>query len=171
MNTQIYATFGPACAEEDILKLMIEAGMTGMRLNLSHTTLPDSRQYIENYHNAAKEKGVQTQILIDMQGPELRIGRLEKPEVLTEGSELLLGTTGVPIPQQVIEVLEEKDEVLLDDGRILLKMLAIENGCAQAVVLRGGTLLSHKSVKIVGKDVVMPALTEHDLENIKYAKE
>ena len=171
MKTQIYATFGPACGEEVVLKRMIEAGMTGMRLNLSHTTLPASKKYIRGYQSAAKEAGVQPQILIDMQGPELRVGVLEKPEILPEGNEVLLGENAISIPQQVIEALEKNDEILLDDGRILLKAISVENSYARAIVLRGGKLMSHKSIKIIGKDVDMPALTKHDLKNIKCAKE
>ena len=79
MNTQIFATMGPACGTESIIKEMIAAGMTGMRLNLSHTTLPASKNYIQAYHNAANSSGVKPQILIDMQGPELRVGELVKP--------------------------------------------------------------------------------------------
>ena len=74
MNTQIFATFGPACGTKDILKKMIAAGMTGMRLNLSHTTRPASENYIRAYQEAAQELGKLPQILNDMQGPELRVG-------------------------------------------------------------------------------------------------
>ena len=89
MNTQIYATFGPACGTENILKEMILAGMTGMRLNLSHTTLPASESYIRAYQKAAKECGVKPQILIDMQGPELRLGDIKHPILLQGGQTVL----------------------------------------------------------------------------------
>ena len=62
MKTQIYGTFGPACRSREILEEMIKAGMTGMRLNLSHTTLEKSREYIENYRFAAKKQSVMPQI-------------------------------------------------------------------------------------------------------------
>ena len=57
MKTEIYGTFGPACNAEDILIQMIEAGMTGMRLNLSHTTLTDSKHMVDNYLIAARKMG------------------------------------------------------------------------------------------------------------------
>ena len=75
---QIYGTFGPACKSQEILKNMIQNGMTGMRLNLSHTTLEKSKEYIDNYRLAAADQGIVPQILIDMQGPELRIGDMEE---------------------------------------------------------------------------------------------
>ncbi len=84
MSTQIFATIGPACGDTDTLKSMIEAGMTGMRLNLSHTTLPESREYIEAYQNAGRAAGVACQLLIDMQGPELRVGDMAKAIELRE---------------------------------------------------------------------------------------
>ena len=77
IKIQIYGTFGPSCKSEEVLEEMIKAGMSGMRLNLSHTTLEKSKEYIENYRLAAEKQGVTPQILIDMQGPELRIGEMD----------------------------------------------------------------------------------------------
>ena len=85
---QIYGTFGPACKSQEILKNMIQNGMTGMRLNLSHTTLEKSKEYIDNYRLAADTQGIVPQILIDMQGPELRIGDLARhPKLLKAASD------------------------------------------------------------------------------------
>lgn len=176
MNTQIFATMGPACGTESIIKEMIEAGMTGMRLNLSHTTLSASKNYIEAYRNAATSLGVIPQILIDMQGPELRVGELVKPWELVEREKVVLGVNAMNVPNIIVESLNEGDQVLLDDGKILLEVVEqqpfseMENQVV-AKVLRGGTLHSHKSIKIVGKDVPMPVLTEHDIQNIKVAKQ
>ncbi|MBQ8627565.1 MAG: pyruvate kinase [Agathobacter sp.] len=185
MNTQIYATFGPACGEETILKQMIEAGMTGMRLNLSHTTLPASEEYIRAYRHAAEELGVVPQILIDMQGPELRVGTLAEAVVLEEGAQCCLSggalaldeedcsVSRIPVPQAVIQAAQVGDEMLLDDGKILLEVTRSDSESdhtIQGKVIRGGILHGHKSVKLVGKDVHMPALTDHDIDNIKLAK-
>lgn len=176
MNTQIFATMGPACGTENTIKEMIAAGMTGMRLNLSHTTLPASKNYIEAYHNAAASSGVKPQILIDMQGPELRVGDLVKPWELVEREKVVLGVNAMNVPNIIVESLNEGDQVLLDDGKILLEVVEqqpfseMENQVV-AKVLRGGTLHSHKSIKIVGKDVPMPVLTDHDIQNIKVAKQ
>ena len=84
MKVQVYGTFGPACKSREILESMIQMGMTGMRLNLSHTTLEKSKEYLDNYRLAADSLGVIPQILIDMQGPELRIGDMEEQD-LKEG--------------------------------------------------------------------------------------
>jgi len=180
MRTEIFGTFGPACASEETLRQMIDAGMTGMRLNLSHTTLVASENYIRTYRKTADDAGVEPQILIDMQGPELRVGKLERPVELKEGEQVLLcgidtckkGSI-VSVPAEVMSAVEVGDEILLDDGRILIQVEdeILPGGEIAACVLRGGALQSHKSVKIVGKNIQLPPLTEHDVENIKVAKE
>lgn len=184
MKTEIFGTFGPACSSEEILEKMIRIGMTGIRLNLSHAMLADSRDYIDSYQKAAKNCGVVPQILMDMKGPELRIGTMSTRLTLAEGMECLSfcsqedyelledTSSAIPVPVEVLEVLEEDDEVLLDDGKILLKVgVESDTNNIQAKVLRAGTLQGGKSIKIVNKQVYMPLLTLHDIENIKLAKQ
>lgn len=186
-----------------------------MRLNLSHTTLSASDDYIRAYQAAAQECGKQPQILIDMQGPELRVGRLEEAIQLVEQEVIHLvadskdeglsvncgvvdsltcdsGTEGrvdmedrgercIPIPPVVIDAASIGDIILLDDGKLQLEVVEIvetESVLADGIyrkslrakVLRGGLLQSHKSIKIEGRHIPMPVLTEHDLANIKLAK-
>jgi len=189
MNTQIFATFGPACGKKEIVQKMIEAGMTGMRLNLSHTTLSNSASYINAYREAANEAGVTPQILIDMQGPELRVGDVGEIELETNkwavfyaketgenpSQENCLGALNemkaVPVPLAVIKVARVGDEILLDDGKLLVEVIASEAEKLCAKIVRGGTLRSHKSLKVKNKNVKLPPLTTHDIENIKQAKE
>ena len=185
MKTEIFATMGPACGTENVIREMIRAGMTGMRLNLSHTTLQKSQNYIDAYQAAAKEMGVSPQILIDMQGPELRVGAFDSPMELHEGEELTLedmsatATTAgaIGVPPALLSSLSVGDEVLLDDGKILVQVIGEEKSlfpvekCIVGKVVRGGVLHGHKSIKIVDKDIKMPVLTDHDIANIKVAKE
>lgn len=192
MKTEIYATFGPACGEEAVLREMVEAGMTGMRLNLSHTTLAASEGWIRAYQRAARAAGAEPKILIDMQGPELRVGQLAEPLFLEEGQQIALGQGGIsvperaaaridipvpavtridiPVPAAAMAVMCAGDEVLLDDGKIQLEVLCAGDGTAEARVIRGGCLKGRKSLKIRDRDVEMPVLTEHDKENIRAAK-
>ena len=204
MSTEIFATFGPSCQQKQVLKEMIEAGMTGMRLNLSHTMLADSRDYIEAYQSAAKEIGKEIQILIDMQGPELRIGEIEEV-YLQEGTRVCLGHSPIlnleaehaiadashqedaillddrnpgtyrvlqyiPVPKSVLLAIEAGDQILLDDGKLLVQAEELQDGQAIVRVLRGGRLRGRKSIKIVNKNVKMPPLTAHDIQNIQMAK-
>lgn len=162
MKTQIYATFGPSCKDINTLKKMIENGLCGMRLNLSHLSLPDAKEYIDNYKQAASQAGGNTQILIDMQGPELRVGNIG--DTLMEKGKIY---RDIPLPAQVYDAIEEGDEVCFDDSKILCRITA-DKGFS---VIREGILKSHKSVKIIGKEIKLPCLTEHDVKNIELARE
>lgn len=170
LKTEIYGTFGPSCKSREVLEEMIKAGMTGMRLNLSHTTLEKSREYIDNYKTAAENQGVVPQILIDMQGPELRVGDMDE-KILHIGDIVHLGVGGIPVPSAVLAAIETGNEVLLDDGKIKVCIEEVTPDGAFAKVLIGGVLKPHKSIKIVDVNVSMPVLTEHDIRNIRLAKE
>ena len=174
MMTKIFGTFGPACASQEVLEQMIDAGMTGMRLNLSHASLQSSEEYIRNYQNAAAKKGVVPEVLIDVQGPELRVGNIEKPLSLEAEGVAILGDNGIPVPREILDAVEAGDEVLFDDGKILVRVVEIKEDTLTrditVQVLRGGILQSHKSIKVVGKNIFLPPLTAHDVENIKLAR-
>ena len=160
---EIYGTLGPACAKQETLEEMLRLGMTGMRLNLSHVSLPEAAEQVELLHAAARNTGAAPKLLIDMQGPELRIGRLEKPLVLAAGDFLSLARLG--LPSAVEAALEPGQQILLDDGRILLECETAD----RARVLRGGTLLSRKSAALPGKNIRLPALTQQDRDNLAVA--
>lgn len=83
---QIYGTLGPACSDTKTLEALLQAGMTGVRLNLSHAGLDRAAEQIEHLHAAARSRGVTPRLLIDMQGPELRVGALPAPLELAEGT-------------------------------------------------------------------------------------
>ena len=172
---EIFGTLGPACADPMILEQMFRRGMSGIRLNLSHASLKESRDSLDCYYEAAERAGVKPELLIDMQGPELRIGRLEKPLVLNENETLILSCReeedSVYVDNRVIRALEADDIILIDDGKIELRVKDTAPTWAVTTVHRGGVLSSRKSVKVVGKDIIGPVLTETDLINIRDAKE
>ena len=182
---EIYGTLGPSCGSREVLADMFRAGMTGIRLNLSHVTLRESRSVLDEYHAAAQAAGVRTpDLLVDMQGPELRIGRLPGKLVLREGTEVCLcrpqdcaGQYSIPIPPQVLEALRPGLRLLLDDGKILLQV----TGEGRAEVLRGGELISRKSLAVSDPEAPekstgeilsglrLPAVTLQDRENLRNA--
>ena len=219
---KIYGTLGPACQDEKILTEMFALGMTGMRLNLSHVTLAESGELIGKMKRAAEVRGVKPQLLIDLQGPELRTGAVAEPillkneeiveicaaadqkvvefleknrEELTETadkkknseSSLVQNRTSaqrmparIELPDITIPYLIPGQEILLDDGKIHLKV--VENpenrkmGSGEkrryfAKVLWGGLLKSRKSAAFPGAKINSPTLTKADLENIRLAKE
>ena len=167
----VYGTLGPACQKKSILVEMFQLGMTGMRLNLSHTGLKQCEEWLTNFHEAAKTIGISPKLLIDLQGPELRIGTLEET-MLNEGGTCFLGQGGIPVPSVLFQSFEIGQQLLLDDGKILLE---IEGLCseeqAKCKILRGGVLRSRKSIAIPGVSVQLPTLTESDIANIALANE
>lgn len=182
----IYGTLGPSCASEETLTEMFRAGMTGVRLNLSHQSLRESEREIEIFHAAAGRAGVTPLLLIDMQGPELRIGCLKAPLMLCENDMLRFydeeipseeqlklrreGRRVVPVPGAVFKAMEEEQEILLDDGRILLQVTKTTDMYVAAQIRRGGLLSARKSIKIVGKEIFASTMTAMDRENIRAAE-
>ena len=210
----VYGTLGPSCASAEVLTQMFLAGMTGVRLNLSHVSLRESEGLLNVLHDAAQRAGVKPLLLVDLQGPELRIGPMGKPAELREDEEVRLcseeafslscsgegapsspgyGTSGegassspgcgtsvcaaggsgslvdIPVPEAVYRVLDKNTEVLLDDGRILLRVMKTGEESAFARVVRGGRLTGRKSIKIPGADIRLPAMTKADRQNVRDA--
>ena len=172
-KVKIYGTLGPACRDKDILKQMFQEGMDGVRLNLSHTSLKEASDMIEAFHAAAREYGISPELLIDMQGPELRVGCIRTPVSLTEGDLVSIGD--IPFPEAVKKAIEDRNpgqEILLDDGRILLRTEHISRAHGAALrVVRGGLLESRKSVALPGCAFRTPAITDSDREQFKAAGE
>ncbi len=170
-RVDIYGTLGPSCDDPDVLKEMFEAGMTGIRINLSHVSLLECRQSISGIHLAAKACGVKPEILIDMQGPELRIGRFPGEIELAEGSDFFLGESGIPLDLKIMEHIEPGDEILLDDGRILAGVEQKDGLSCRIRIKRGGKLTQRKSIAVVGKDIFLSPVTADDISNLKNAAE
>ena len=172
-HVKIYGTIGPACRDKEILKRMFQEGMDGVRLNLSYTSLEEASPLIESFHSAARECGLNAELLIDMQGPELRIGDMNAPFSLITGD--LIGIEDIPFPEDVKAVLRDGDpgqEILLDDGKILLRTEFLPDPHdIRLRVVRGGLLESRKSAALPGCTFRTPAMTENDRTQIKRAKE
>lgn len=165
MSVQIYGTLGPSCADAATLARMIGAGMTGIRLNLSHTTLREAKPYLDAVRAAERETGRSIGLLLDMQGPELRVGRLREPMALEEGSHVALGEDGIPLPEEVLRAVTKGQSILLDDGRLRLRAESAD----RALVERGGVLRSRKSAALPGVETFLPAMTAQDRENLALA--
>ena len=161
---EFYGTIGPACAQLETLQRMVKAGMTGIRMNLSHGPLSAHKDWLDIIHAV----GI-PQLLIDLQGPELRIGTLPQPLVLEPGQSLRLGQGGVPCPAALVHAARPGQNLLLDDGRLLVQVSEADGAVLQCTVVRGGTLQSRKSLAAPGLTVASPTLTEEDLQNLQLA--
>jgi len=186
MRTKVYGTVGPACCDTEILVQLFEKGMTGIRINLSHVNLVEVTDWIENIKTAYEQvkktnpEQPELEMLIDLIGPEMRLGELlserklnagDKLTVMAEGKTNLFDPTELAIPAPVFKCLEEGTALLIDDGKILLEVEEKRARAAECVVVRGGTLRSEKSVAIPGVVFETPTLTESDIDNIRRAKE
>jgi pyruvate kinase len=153
---------------------MFQNGMTGIRLNLSHISLPEAADQIKMLHEAAEEAGVKPQLLIDMQGPELRVGRMSAPIWLENGGSVSLSAkpekNSILISKEVFLSIESGQELLLDDGKLLIEAVSKDENRIKARVIRGGVLAGRKSIALVGKTIDMPPMTADDLANIREAK-
>ncbi|MFR1109807.1 MAG: pyruvate kinase [Anaerotruncus colihominis] len=171
-----YGTLGPACCGTDTLSDLFSAGMTGMRLNLSHTNLADCGAWLANLHEAAARARLSPQLLIDLRGPELRVGELPAPLPLMEGTCAILAaddeamdTGTIPVPPLIFSALRAGQEILLDDGALLLRVDTPGDGRVLCTVLRGGILHPRKSIALPGAALRPPTLTQSDLENLSRA--
>lgn len=114
---EYYGTLGPTCCEPTILKKMFDAGMTGIRLNLSHSSLEGSHAWIYHYFEAAKQTKGEKKLMIDLIGPELRIGYLEGDMGLSTGAHVVIGHGGILVPEEIMPHIRRDQEILLDDGK------------------------------------------------------
>ena len=159
-----YATLGPSCCDTAVLAALLRRGVTGFRLNLSHTSLSARRDWIDALHAAERETGLRAQLMIDLRGPEVRIGALSAPLPLAEGETVTLGAD-IPVDGDVLDALRPGMTVLLDDGAMALSM--VDGGVCR--VTRGGILTGHKSLTLEGVDLRRPALCEADLADLSQA--
>ena len=128
---KIFGTFGPNCKEQETLEAMIEEGLTGMRVNLSHTTLQGCKDKLDNYRAACEAKGVEPTILVDMHGPQMRTGWLHHQVSVAPDDLLILRAKKgkgeeypiVNVAPVFLESMEVGDQIAVRDGEIQLEVV------------------------------------------------
>src|SRR6266566_2235077 len=153
-RTKIVATIGPACSTPERVRELVAAGMDAARLNLSHGSHEDHAARAKLVRDVQDEVGRPLALIGDLQGPKFRVGGLDQPLNLVQGSEVTVVTSGdgeLPVaPAAIGEVLRPGHEVLIDDGMIRLRVDAVESGRFRCGVVVGGTVTSHKGVNLPG---------------------
>ncbi|MCJ7627682.1 MAG: pyruvate kinase, partial [Longimicrobiales bacterium] len=177
-RTKIVCTLGPSSSEPRILQEMVRAGMDLARINLSHGTPDGHRKLVSDLRGAAEAICKPVPILMDLQGPKIRVGLLDEPMELSPGQKVVLAPEGThrewEIPTTyafLAEDLKEGERVLLDDGLLEMVCASTEGDRAEMQVTRGGTLLSHKGINLPGVDIREPSLTPKDLADLEFALE
>jgi pyruvate kinase len=177
-RTKIVCTIGPASSTPEMMDHLVAAGMDAARLNFSHGSHEEHAERARLVRDAQKRAGRPLALIADLQGPKLRIGDLESPLVLVEGDEIDVtgqengGDRSLPISPAVLqEVLLPGHDVLIDDGRVRLRVDEVAPDRARATVVVGGSVESHKGVNLPGVSVPIPSLTEKDLRDLEFALE
>ncbi|MCC6923358.1 MAG: pyruvate kinase [Nitrosomonas sp.] len=180
-RTKIVATLGPAsCANPKILENMISAGVDVVRINFSHGTREQHLQHAEMTRSIAQSLGQTVGVLADLQGPKIRIGRFEQGRIkLNVGDKFILDSDCMLGNQERVGLdykelpndVEADATLMLDDGRIVLKVSTVSNNQIFCIVEQGGVLSNNKGINRKGGGLSAPALTGKDIEDIKVAAE
>ena len=175
-KTKIVATVGPATARRERIAEICRGGVDVIRVNFAHGTHDDHRQTIAWVREVAGELNRPIAVLADLAGPKIRIGALPAPVELKPGAEVVLApegqTRGDELPTTypaLAEDLGPGDRVLLDDGKLELRVRVADPPRVHAVVERGGMLLANKGINLPGVAVSAPALTAKDREDLEVA--
>lgn len=180
LKTKIICTMGPACDSVSTIKEMIQAGMTVGRLNMAHGELEDHVMRMNNIRQAARELNTFVPIMMDIKGPEVRIGKLKEASCeLVIGEELILTTEDVlgdaaRLPVNYAElplVVKANDRILIDDGLVDLTVLSVDGNDIRCKIISGGTLKPRKGVNLPGIKTTLPGVTERDVVHIHFGLE
>lgn len=176
-NTKIVCTIGPASSSREVLQGMIESGMNIARFNFSHGTHESNVALVNTVREAATAAGLPVELLLDLQGPKIRIGQLPpegiqlvEGEMVTVHAGVTTAETGViPVPYgRMATEIKPGDAILLADGTLELEAVRVEGEMIQAKVTLGGTLLSHKGINVPGVSLVTEAITEKDDKDLRF---
>ncbi len=177
-RTKIVATIGPASANPATVSALIEAGMDGARLNLSHGTQDDHARTAQLVRDAEAAAGRPISLIADLQGPKLRVGDLDHEVELEDGGSVVIAGEDAaqdgdsPVSPAVLgSVLQPGNDVLIDDGMVRLRVDRVERGRARCDVVVGGTVAAHKGVNVPGIPLPIPSLTRKDLDDLDAALE
>lgn len=179
-RTKIVATLGPATRSPEQIEKMILAGINVARLNFSHGSHDEHRQTAQRIRSIAHKLQKHIAIMVDLQGPKIRIARFINGQVLLQaGQPFILSNThphnegtahivGIDYPALISDC-QPGDELLLDDGRIVLEVTRIEGQEVHTRVLVDGPLSNNKGINRKGGGLSAPSLTAKDKEDIKIA--
>src|SRR5690554_179002 len=178
-RAKIVCTIGPTTASPEQLQNLVDAGMDVARINRSHGA-PDEHEAV--YHNvraAAKAAGRSVAVLVDLQGPKIRLGRFERDEKywLNEGDVFTITTEDVAGTKELCSTTHKGlpndarvgDPILIDDGRVLVRVTAVEGPRVVTRVEVGGPVSNNKGLNLPGVAVSVPAMSDKDETDLRWA--
>ncbi len=179
-KTKIVATLGPASGSKEVMLEMIKSGVNVFRINFSHAEYDVAAERIRLIREINKEYGYNIAILGDLQGPKLRIGEVEEGAVINPGDQLTFTSEKIVGNSERVYMNYEKfpqdvnpgERVLMDDGKLIVEILETNKvDTVKAKVIQGGPLKSKKGVNLPNTNISLPALTEKDIKDAKFACE
>lgn len=179
-KTKIVATVGPVSSSPAMIQKLIKAGVDIFRLNFSHGENSQKLDLIQIIRRVSDRSGRQVGILADLQGPKIRTGKMAgEGMVLARGQEVVITTDDVLGGDGIIPTIYRSlphdvhpgSRILLDDGLLELKVVALEGDRVRCLVVTGGLLKNNKGINLPGVNVSAPCLTEKDLIDLDFALE
>ncbi|HEY6935382.1 MAG TPA: pyruvate kinase [Marmoricola sp.] len=177
-RAKIVCTLGPATSSKEQIRKLVEAGMDVARMNLSHGSHAEHAEIYRRVREASDETGRGVGIFVDLQGPKIRLGNFANgSEELEVGQRFTITTRDVPGDAKCASTtydglpgdVSPGDQVLIDDGRIRLLVLEVEGQEVHTEVVVGGTVSNHKGINLPGVPVSVPAMSEKDIEDLRWA--
>ena len=175
-KTKIVATVGPASNTKEMLRALIKEGVDIFRLNFSHGTHEDHLKVIKFVRELNEELGTQIGLLQDLQGPKIRVNEMLPDVVIERGQKLTITTRELVGNGEVVSTsykslpkdVKTGDMILIDDGKIELKVLEVKDSDVVTEVVYGGPLKSRKGINLPFTKVSAPSLTEKDLRDLEF---
>lgn len=177
-RAKIVCTLGPASCHPERLGALVAAGLDVARLNMSHGTQADHRQAYQVVREASDAAGHSVGVLVDLQGPKIRLGTFaDGPVRLPAGQEFTITAENVPGDSSQVTTtyrglagdVRPGDRVLVDDGRIVLEVVGVRGTAVRTRVVVGGMVSDHKGLNLPGVKVSVPSLTAKDQADLRWA--
>ena len=179
-KVKILATLGPASSSPEMIRALMEPGADAFRINMSHGSQAEKAKLVETIRSLEKSLHRPTTILFDLQGPKLRVGKFKGGSAELKPDQMFVfdrgkqpgDATRVELPHpELFEAVKKDTRLLVDDGKVRLRVAAVEKDQIAAVVEVGGKLSNNKGVNVPDVLVPIPALTEKDREDLQFALE
>ncbi|MGU7774658.1 pyruvate kinase [Burkholderia sp. MR1-5-21] len=176
-NARIVATLGPSSSDLATVRALFDAGADVFRLNFSHGTHAQHQERLEIIRRVERDTGRPIAVLLDLQGPKLRIGTLaDGPVTLNAGAAFRLDLDSTPgdatraplLHPEIFAALETGTELLVDDGKVRLKVLSFGPDFAETQVITGGTISDRKGVNVPSVLLPIPAMTPKDRADLEF---
>ena len=177
-RTKIVATIGPASNDVAVLRQLFDRGVDVIRVNSSHGTPELRAQWMDRVREVAVSQGRHIALLVDLQGPRIRVGNLPEPRTLEDGTVVVFApeaiASGDDIPTTYAALAQDVSPgvlILLDDGLLVIETVGVDGDRVRGRVVHGGVLKGKKGINLPGVRVSAPAVTAKDREDVALAVE